>query len=119
MAGTGGSLADDADGRTMSAAVAGRQKICESAGIMLNTGPISWLHVCDERRSTMEHDVENTTKRDWHTLKSGDVVWFANGWYEVFDAYAVGRDIVKVKLIVDGHVESYNVQTQCKATCRA
>ncbi len=103
----------------MSVAVASRQKICESTGIMLSMGRIPWLHVCDERRGTVKRNEESTTQRAWHTLKPGDVVWFANGWYEVFDAYAVGRDIVKVKLIVDGHVESYNVQTQCKATCRA
>jgi hypothetical protein len=61
----------------------------------------------------------NTIQRDWHDLKPGDVIWFANGWFEVFDAYAVGRDIVKVKLIVDGHVEAYNVRTNGLATCQA
>jgi hypothetical protein len=51
------------------------------------------------------------------------VIWFANGWFEVFDAYAVGRDTVKVKLIVDNactcHIETYNVRTHDKATCKA
>ncbi len=49
----------------------------------------------------MERNADNTIERDWHALKPGDVIWFANDWFEVFDAYAVGRDIVKVKLIVD------------------
>jgi hypothetical protein len=49
----------------------------------------------------MERNAENPLQRDWHDLKPGDVVWFANGWFEVFDAYAVGPDTVKVKLIVD------------------
>jgi hypothetical protein len=65
----------------------------------------------------------NTIQRDWHDLKPGDVIWFANGWFEVFDAYAVGRDTVKVKLIVDNactcHIETYNVRTHDKATCKA
>ena len=62
----------------------------------------------------------DTTQRDWHTLKPGDVILFAIGWYEVFDAYACGRDIVKVRLIVDGHVEAYNVRTtNGPATCQA
>jgi hypothetical protein len=47
------------------------------------------------------------------------VIWLANGWFEVFDAYAVGRDIVKVKLTVDGHIETYNVRTHDQATCKA
>jgi hypothetical protein len=65
-------------------------------------------------------NAENSTQRDWHDLKPGDVIWFANGWFEVFDAYTVGRDIVKVKLVVDGHVEAYNVRTtNGPATCQA
>jgi hypothetical protein len=44
----------------------------------------------------MERNAENTTQRDWHDLKPGDTIWFANGWFEIFDAYAVGRDIAKV-----------------------
>jgi hypothetical protein len=68
----------------------------------------------------MKHSAKTTTQRDWHDLKGGDVIWFANGWFEVFDTYAVGRDIVKVKLIVEGHVESYNVRTtNGPATCQA
>jgi hypothetical protein len=62
---------------------------------------------------------DNTIQRDWHDLKPGDVIWLANGWFEVFDAYAVGRDIVKVKLTVDGHIETYNVRTHDQATCKA
>ncbi|MBN1510470.1 MAG: hypothetical protein JXB13_00510, partial [Phycisphaerae bacterium] len=38
-------------------------------------------------------NAKNTTQRDWHDLKPGDVIWFATGWFEVFDAYAVGRDM--------------------------
>ena len=70
--------------------------------------------------ATTKRSVKNILQRDWHTLKPGDVIWFANGWFEVFDAYAVGHDIVKVKLIVDGHVEAYNVRTtNGPATCQA
>ena len=72
----------------------------------------------------------NTIKRDWYTLKGGDVIWFANGWFEIFDAYAVGCDIIKIKLhipacrgrgfTVPEHIETYNVRTTgSKATCRA
>lgn len=71
-------------------------------------------------KTTTKRNVKNITRRQWHTLKPGDMVWFANGWFEIFDAYAVGRDIVKVKLIVDGHVERYNVRTTGgPATCQA
>lgn len=68
---------------------------------------------------TNEHNHDNTIQRPWHALKGGDVIFFATGWYEVFDAEVVGRDIVKVKLIVDGHVEAYNVRTNGQATCQA
>jgi hypothetical protein len=64
-----------------------------------------------------------TIQREWHALKPGDVIWFANGWFEVFDAYPNGHDIVTVKLIVDNaytcHIETYNVRTHDKATCQA
>jgi len=61
----------------------------------------------------------NTTKRDWRDLKPGDTVRFATGWYEVFDAYPISEDTVKVKITVDGHIETYNVRTNDKATCQA
>ena len=72
----------------------------------------------------------NTIKRDWYTLKGGDVIWFANGWFEIFDAYAVGYDTIKIKLHIPAcrgrgftapeHIETYNVRTTgSKATCRA
>jgi len=69
------------------------------------------------------HD-ETTTQRPWHDLKPGDIVWFATGWFEVFDAYAVGYDTVTVKLIVDNaytcHIETYTVRTtNGPATCQA
>ena len=70
--------------------------------------------------TVLDNNAKTTTQRDWHDLKPGDVIWFAGGWFEVFDAYADGRDIVKVKLIVDGHVEAYNVRTtNGPATCQA
>jgi len=65
-------------------------------------------------------NAENSTQRDWHDLKPGDVIWFATGWYEVFDAYPSDHDTVTVKLIVGGHIETYRVRTNGgKATCRA
>ena len=66
-----------------------------------------------------KNDNENTIQRDWHTLKPGDVIRFATGWYEVFDAYPSGYDAVTVKLIIDDHIESYRVRTNGKATCQA
>ena len=61
-----------------------------------------------------------TTQRPWHDLKPGDRVWFATGFYEVFDAYPVSQDSVRVKLLVDGHIESYRVRVWpgSMATCR-
>ena len=61
-----------------------------------------------------------TTQRPWHDLKPGDVVWLATGFYEVFDAYPVSQDSVRVKLIVDGRIESYRVRVwpESMATCR-
>lgn len=64
-------------------------------------------------------DQQATTQRDWHDLKPGDQVFFATGWYEVFDAYASGMDRATVKLIVNGRIETYQVRTTGgKATCR-
>ncbi len=66
------------------------------------------------------NDDQSTTQRDWHDLKPGDRVFFATGWYEVFDAYPTGQDTVKVKLIVNGRIETHRVRTTGgKATCRA
>ena len=66
---------------------------------------------------------KNTTRRSWHDLKPGDVIWFATGWFEVFDAYPSSRDKVTVKLIIDNaytcHIETYHVRTNDKATCQA
>ena len=67
----------------------------------------------------MECNAENTTQREWHALKGGDVIYFGTGWYEVFDVNVCGRNIVKVSIIVDGHVETYNVRTNGPATCQA
>ena len=51
------------------------------------------------------------------------MIWFATGWFEVFDAYPSSRDTVTVKLIVDNaytcHIETYQVRTHDKATCQA
>jgi hypothetical protein len=48
------------------------------------------------------------------------VVWFATGFYEVFDACPVSQDTVWVKLVVDGRIESYRVRVWpgSTATCR-
>ena len=74
-------------------------------------------------KKNMKPNVKNTTQRDWHDLKLGDVIWFATGWFEVFDAYPSSRDTVTVKLIVDNantcHIETYQVRTHDKATCQA
>jgi len=80
--------------------------------------------------NTNRNNAENTTQRDWHDLKPGDMIWFANGWFEIFDAYAVGYDTIKIKLHIPAcrgrgftapeHIETYNVRTTgSKATCRA
>ncbi len=60
----------------------------------------------------------STTQRDWHDLKPGDVIRFATGWYEVFDAYISSRDTVTLKLIINFRIETYRVRTGGKATCR-
>lgn len=68
----------------------------------------------------MENDAK-TTQRNWHDLKPGDVIFFATGWYEVFDAYPIARDAVRVNLVIDNRIQSYRVRvgTGSKATCRA
>lgn len=69
----------------------------------------------------MKRNATTTTQRDWHDLKAGDVVWFATGWYEVFDAYPVAKDTVLVKLIVaPGQIETHRVRVNAgsMATCR-
>ena len=69
---------------------------------------------------------QNSTQRPWHDLKPGDVIWFATGWYEIFDAYPSGRDTVTVKLRVHAHgpapahIETHRVRIQgTRATCKA
>ena len=69
-------------------------------------------------------NAENSTPRDWHDLKPGDVIWFANGWFEVFDAYPSDYDTVTVKLIVRAPkcaslIETHRVRAHGKATCQA
>jgi hypothetical protein len=68
----------------------------------------------------------NTTQRHWHDLKPGDVIFFANGWFEVFDAYPVAKDTVLVKLAIRApkrptRFETHRVRVSAgsKATCRA
>ncbi len=75
-------------------------------------------------RDNTPDDGQNTTQRDWHDLKPGDVIWVADGWFEVFDAFPGGDDTVTIKLIVDNaytcHIETCHVRTTGgKATCRA
>ena len=72
-------------------------------------------------KKATKRNAKNTTQRDWHDLKPGDVIWFANGWYEVFDAYPSSCDTVTVKLIASGRIETYRVRVNAdsKATCRA
>lgn len=80
---------------------------------------------------TKELDMNDSkiTERDWYSLKPGDVIWFANGWFKIFDAYASGYDVVTVKLIIPAqnsrgivipnHIETYHVRTTGnKATCK-
>jgi hypothetical protein len=73
------------------------------------------------RNNQQNHDEMTTTQRDWHHLKPGDVIFFATGFYEVFDAYPVGRDTVLVKLVIDGRIQSYRVRVGAasKVTCRS
>src|SRR5690606_20786480 len=59
----------------------------------------------------------STTRRDWRDLKPGDVIRFATGWYEVFDAYPIARDTVLVKLAITpgnpgtpGRIETHRVR---------
>jgi hypothetical protein len=63
----------------------------------------------------------NTVQRNWHDLKPGDLVRFATDWCEVVDAYPVNENTVKVKIKVDGHIETYNVRASAssRAVCRA
>lgn len=66
-------------------------------------------------------NAETTTQRYWHDLKAGDVIHFATGWYEVFDAYQVAKNTVVVKLIIaPGRIETYRVRVGAgsQATCR-
>ena len=60
-----------------------------------------------------------TTRRDWHALKPGDRIFFATGWYDVFDAYPIARNTVLVKLDIDGRIETHRVRIRPgdKATC--
>ena len=73
-----------------------------------------------QRRTHAIPDGTPTTQRPWHDLKPGDRVWFATGFYEVFDAYPVSQDAVLVKLVIDGRIESYRVRVwpESMATCR-
>ena len=73
------------------------------------------------RKSDNNHEGTTTNQRDWHDLKPGDVIFFATGWYEVFDAYSVARDTILVKLVIDTRIESYRVRVGAgsKVTCRA
>ena len=63
-----------------------------------------------------------TTQRPWHTLKAGDTVFFATGWYEVLDAYAIAKNALLVKLALDEHrIQAYRVRVAAgsEATCLA
>lgn len=78
------------------------------------------------RKNQKNHDQTTTTQRDWHDLKPGDVIFFATGWYEVFDAYPVAKNTVLVKLAIGGPkaptmIQTYRVHVGpgSKATCRA
>ena len=73
------------------------------------------------RKSDNNHEETTTNQRDWHDLKPGDVIFFATGWYEVFDAYPIAKDTVVVKLITRHRIETHRVRVNAgsKATCRA
>lgn len=72
------------------------------------------------RKNEKNHEEATTAQRDWHDLKSGDVIFFATGWYEVFDACMVTMNTMVLKLLVDGHIESYRFYIgNNKATCLA
>ncbi len=66
-------------------------------------------------------NAKTTTQRRWHELKPGDIILFATGWYEVFDAYPVAGDAVIVKLIIPTprRIETYRVRVSgSMATCQ-
>lgn len=67
---------------------------------------------------------QTTTTREWHDLKAGDQVFFATGFYEVFDAYPIGRNTVLVKIKIRGHkaptlIETHRVRVNGRATVLA
>lgn len=69
----------------------------------------------------MKRNAKTIIQCDWHDLKPGDVIRFATGWYEVFDAYPVAKDTVVVKLIIaPGQTETHRVRVNAgsMATCR-
>ena len=70
--------------------------------------------------TTNENLAHETIEREWHILKTGDVVFFSTGWYKVFDAYMIIMNTLLLKLVIDGHIESYRVYVggSHKATCR-
>jgi len=72
-----------------------------------------------------KQNVEKTIQRNWHDLKPGDVIRFANDWVEVFDAYPIAKNTVIVKIalrapkspmIIETH--RIRVNTGNKAICQ-
>ena len=62
-----------------------------------------------------------TTTREWHALKPGDVVDFNGEWREVFDAFPNGKNDVVVKTTdATGEIETHHIRIADagKATCR-
>lgn len=74
--------------------------------------------------SNQNDDQPTTTQREWHDLKPGDVIYFATGWYEVFDAYLASGSTLLLKLIIRTQgltfIETHRVRiaTGGTVTCR-
>ena len=65
-----------------------------------------------------------TVERDLCSLKPGDVVWFATGFYEVFDVYVANPYTTVLKLIMPAcrllpeHIETHRIRGNDKFLCR-
>ena len=72
-----------------------------------------------ENESRIQTTQTKQIEREWHALKGGDIIRFAGNWYEIFDAYPSGYNMVTIKLIVNQNIKTYRIRTHDKATCLA
>ena len=65
-----------------------------------------------------------TVERDLCSLKPGDEVWFATGFYTVFDVYVINPYTTVLKLIIPAckllpeHIETHRIRGTDKFLCR-